>query len=209
MPLSGKPLVAWSIEVSLLADSLDAVFLSTDRSEIAQIGHDLGVEVIQRPRKFGMDTTPMSDVISHAVSEIGDEIDLVLLEPTSPLRYPWEIDAAVALLAENPETIVVTAHSAIEHPELIYVVGNNGDLIPAWSGKHATRRQDRPRALTLNGLIYAISASCAAKSPDLRHHPMKALMTDVERSVSIDYQIDLAKVERWLAGHPNFPHESD
>lgn len=207
--LRGRPLIAWTIEVANLTKSLDSVYVSTDSPRIAEISLALGANIIERPMEYALDTSPMSAVIQHALGEIGTLTDLVLLEPTSPLRYPHEVEDVLFLLAENRQAVVATAHPSVEHPELMYSLGQDKELTSIWNGASTSRRQDRCEVVTLNGLIYAMAADLARKSPELRHHPMRVLVTDVERSISIDSDADLARVGRWLMSNPEFPHRDD
>jgi CMP-N-acetylneuraminic acid synthetase len=44
-PIAGKPLVAWSIEAALAAQSVSRVIVSTDDEEIAGVAREWGAEV--------------------------------------------------------------------------------------------------------------------------------------------------------------------
>ena len=99
LEMSGKPLVAWTIERAISSKYLDMVIVNTDDNEIANISVKYGAEVpFLRPEKLAGDKTPMIDVIIHTIDFLEEEnkaFDYVaLLEPTSPLRKIDEIGRA-------------------------------------------------------------------------------------------------------------------
>lgn len=98
--LSGKPLIAWSIEQALAANGVTDVIVSTDDPEIAAKARELGAQVpFLRPAELATDTAPTEPVMVHALEFMersNDRYDAVmLLQPTSPLRVIGTIDAAI------------------------------------------------------------------------------------------------------------------
>jgi N-acylneuraminate cytidylyltransferase len=70
LPLSGKPLLAWSILAAKRASTVDAVFVSTDDPEIAQMAAAHGAGVIWRPPELAGDTASSESALLHAVEEV-------------------------------------------------------------------------------------------------------------------------------------------
>ena len=107
--ISGKPLIAWSIESAASSKYLDRVIVTTDDNEIAGIAERSGAEVpFIRPENLAGDKTPMLDVVVHAVDFFkAKEITfdyVALLEPTSPLRKPAYQISMVPELFDQPGT---------------------------------------------------------------------------------------------------------
>jgi CMP-N,N'-diacetyllegionaminic acid synthase len=92
----GHPLVSWSIRQAL-ESSVDRVYVSTDDEEIADVSRDYGAVVIERPSELATDSSTLEEVISHAMlSFLTSEItDIVVLQPTSPLRLAADIDNCI------------------------------------------------------------------------------------------------------------------
>jgi CMP-N-acetylneuraminic acid synthetase len=112
LPFNGKPLLAWTAEAAL-ASSLDHVFLSTDATEIAEIGEQNGLAVpFLRPADLANDQVPMLPVLQHLLDWIEAQgihpTGLVLLQPTSPLRMGWHIDEALRMFEENTAESLVS-----------------------------------------------------------------------------------------------------
>ena len=110
-PLAGKPLLLWAIDSAPSADTVTRVVVSTDDDEIAAAAGD--AELLRRPAELAGDDTPMLDVIRHALDHVEPCDVLVLLQPTSPLRRPEQVDEAVRLLLESGADTVV---SVVEVP---------------------------------------------------------------------------------------------
>jgi len=161
VPLAGKPLLAWTCEAARASRSLSRVLLSTDDSQIAEVGRACGVEVpFLRPPELARDDTPSVDVAVHALQWLADHEGwraevLVLLQPTSPLRRAEHIDAAVAELERTGADTVV---SVVEVPHNFHpwsVMKRNGewleDFLPPAPGLDRFRRQNLPRLYARNG----------------------------------------------------------
>lgn len=158
----GKPLLQWSVEHGLSSRYVDRVIVSTDSSEFADIARRSGALVpFLRPAHLSSDTAKSADVVLHAVDfleERGDIFDvLVLLEPTSPLRNPKDIDNAVELLVAEPEAESVVSISRVEahHPSFLMKKNEAGFIEPYLSDFRVVRRQDITQLFFLDGTVYA------------------------------------------------------
>lgn len=108
VPVNGKPLLAYSVEIGRAAPSVARVFVSTDSPRIREIALGLGAEApFLRPASLGEDLSPDLGVFQHWLAflrEAGEPLpEFVLhLRATSPLRSVGMIEAAVALLRNDP-----------------------------------------------------------------------------------------------------------
>jgi CMP-N-acetylneuraminic acid synthetase len=109
LPLGGHPLIAWSIAAGLQAKTVHRTVCSTDDPEIAEVAARYGAEVpFMRPAELAQDDTLDLPVFQHALEwlerEQGWRADVVVqLRPTSPLRFPGQVDAAVRMLLDDPQ----------------------------------------------------------------------------------------------------------
>ena len=103
-PLAGFPLLAWTIAAARAAALVNAVLVSTDDEEVADVARAFGAEVpFLRPAELARDDTPDLPVFEHALRWLGGERGwtpelVVQLRPTSPFRRVGMVDEAVALL---------------------------------------------------------------------------------------------------------------
>ena len=110
--ICGKPLINWSVEAALNARLVDRVVVSTDDQEIADTALKAGAEVpFLRPVELASDTSSTEDAMLHALafeeSEDRHYDAMLLLQPTSPLRRPDTIDAAIThFISSNCNSLV-------------------------------------------------------------------------------------------------------
>lgn len=155
--LAGKPLVVHSIEHALSASTVDAVYVSTEDTEIAAVSKAAGAHVIERPLSLaGGDTATSESALLHALDAIrdsrGNDPDLVVfLQCTSPIRQRDDIDNAVHRLVEQGAD---SLFSACENDRLLWrrVQGQWQSL--NYDYRHRQREQDFPEEYRENGSIY-------------------------------------------------------
>ena len=102
--------MSYSILAGLNAKSVNRAIVSTDDKEIAKIARRYGAEVhFLRPAKNARGSTPDLPVFVHALTWFekheGYLPDVIIhLRPTSPLRHVAQIDNAVQLLLDHPQS---------------------------------------------------------------------------------------------------------
>lgn len=192
--LGNKPLIAWSIDAAKESQYVDHVIVSTDDEEIARVSRECGAHIpFLRPACLAEDTSTSNDVILHALNELTDQFDIViLLQPTSPLRTAMQIDSAIEVL-EGEDVDGVVSVCECEHSPLWSNVlpegGNMGGFIrPEVLGK---RSQDLPKFYRLNGAIYAYKCSSLIANGGIHYSDaVYAYKMPQESSVDIDTHHD-------------------
>jgi len=160
--MAGKPLIYWTIERALSSTYFDNVIVNTDDGEIAEIAEKYGAEVpFLRPKELADDRTPIIDVINHTVEYyrgLNMYFDFIaLLEPTSPLRKPDDIDRAITQLIDREDeadSIVSVGEVHLEHPSIMKKI-SAGQLTPyERDAGIVTRRQELDTVFFPYGVIY-------------------------------------------------------
>lgn len=161
--LHGLPLLGHSLRCATLTEVITRTIVSTDDEQIASVARKLGGDVpFLRPSALAQDDTPMMPVLQHALRSVedaeGTRYDaLLLLDPTSPGRYPADIANAAALLADSPEADGVIACSKPTFNPFWVGVVDRGDGYARRAFDTATtyaRRQDVPPFYRINGALY-------------------------------------------------------
>jgi CMP-N-acetylneuraminic acid synthetase len=204
--LGGRPLLAWSVDAALAAPSVDRVIVSTDDEEIAAVARELGAEVpFLRPSELAADDTPALPVFVHALDRFeaaGEAPELLVhLRPTSPLRPPGLIDAAVELLRADPGADSVRSLSAVtKTPYKMWTVvdGRLEPLLGGWDDELFNRpRQQLPEVWQHDGVLDVVRpATLRAGSMCGRH--VLPLFTPDGCAVDIDEPADLVTAARLL-----------
>jgi CMP-N,N'-diacetyllegionaminic acid synthase len=195
--LSGKPLIAHTIEAARVARSVQRIVVSTESSEIAEVGRQYGAEVpFLRPSELASDETPTLPVLQHVLAQLEategctPEI-IVLLQPTSPLRQAEDIDRAVALLERSGADSVVSLCAAEHHPAWMRRLEGNRVLPFLENEAEYTRRQDMPPVYRLNGAVYVTRRRILMEENRILGLDTRGLVMDAESSVDIDTLLDL------------------
>ncbi len=162
--LGGYPLIAYSIIASKLCKSIDRTIVSTDSHEIAKIAKKYGAEVpFLRPAEFARDASTDIEFVLHTLnwfSENEGEVPeyLVHLRPTTPLRSPEIIDAAIKEIGKNREaTSLRSGHPASESPYKWFLKGADGyfkGILPEYSIDYTNNpRQSFPEVYIPDGYV--------------------------------------------------------
>jgi CMP-N,N'-diacetyllegionaminic acid synthase len=197
-PLGGRPLLAWTVDAARASRSVTRTVVSTDDDEIAAAARDLGAEVLARPAGLAADDTPMRDVVVHALEGLPDAEVLVLLQPTSPLRRPEHVDAAVDLLLETEADSVV---SVVEVPHRYRpgtLMALDGDRLVALAEDYAATRQQKPVVYARNGPAVLVLRPDRIGA-DLYGGDCRAYVMEPRDSIDVDDPFDLELAELLLA----------
>lgn len=205
-PLCGRSLVARAYDVAIASGVLDRVVLSTDDTEIAAHGCDIGVEVpFLRPAAFATDQSPMLDVVLHALDTLSRKEGYVpdavlLLQPTSPLRTVEHIQGALALLKGHDSVCSVIALPQDLSPYYLMKINESGylDFFMA-DGARFTRRQDLPIAYRREGTIFLTRTTVLQVEKSFYGKRCCPLMMDPASVLNIDTAEDWLEAMQRLA----------
>jgi CMP-N,N'-diacetyllegionaminic acid synthase len=222
-PLAGLPLLVHSLRAAERISAVTRCIVSTDDPRIADVARAYGGDVPWlRPAELATDTTPMAPVLRHALvaaeADEGRPYDaLLLLDPTSPVRLPEEVDRAVArLLGSATLDGVVSVSEPTFNPVWVGVRPSptEPDVLERYfpEGAGVTRRQDVPRYLRINGTFYVWTADFVRRLGDSWFDEGRHGMVEVpeSRAFAIDYEGEFLMLEAALAaGAVNLPWLDD
>ena len=204
LPFAGKPLIAHSIEQALACPQIDAVYVSTDDDEIAEVALRYGAQVpYRRPAEMASDQAAKIPAIEHLVAHLeaqGAKIGTVVdLQPTSPLRIQDDLLAAIGHARQSQADLVVSVTEPSHNPYYSMVEVQGDGSLRVSKPADLVRRQDMPEVWGLNGSIYVWQRAALAKAArdgfwSVRIHPSAMPR---ERSVDIDDALDFEWAQ-WL-----------
>lgn len=112
VPLLGKPALAYVIEALKKTKRVTRLIIDTDDLEMAEVGRKAGAEIpFIRPAHLATDTIPHEVVLQYELDFLRKKEGyvpdaVVLIQPTSPLVTPEEIDQCIELLfAEHLDSV--------------------------------------------------------------------------------------------------------
>lgn len=202
--IAGKPMVTHAIEHALQANSINRVILTTDDSEIAQVGIDAGAEVpFLRPTELAQDLSTDYEFVRHALNWLQDNEqycpDLVVqLRPTTPVRDVGLIDRAVELLSSRPDADSLRAVvPACFSPYKMWALSDHGMLSsvlehPDFDEPYNQARQRLPSVYQQDGFIDITRPTTVFDLNSITGR--KILPFFLERvSIDIDYEHELVE----------------
>lgn len=198
-PLCGKPLFLYSLEQALACPLIDAVYVSTDSPELAEMAKAAGAHVpFLRPAELATSEAAKVPVIAHLIETVeaeGIKVGKVVdLDVTAPLRDVDDITQCITLLDENTD-VVITGSEADKNPYFNMVeLAEDGSchLVKQPSGE-VFGRQSAPPAYGLNGSIYVWHRHSLEKG--LWKGKNKFYCLPRERGIDIDHPVDFALAE--------------
>ncbi len=204
--VGGKPLIAWSIQCALASLSVERVIVTTDSKAIAAMAVELGAESpFLRPPELASDDTPGIAPVLHALQWIRDNegglpLYSIVLQPTSPLRAPEDIDGAMELAGKREADAVVSVVSTERHPCWMKTLDSTGRMNNFMPGREVPfRRQDLPDVYALNGAIYLARSEFLLREEGWYSENTYGYVMPVERSLDVDTPWDLELADMLLS----------
>lgn len=198
--LAGKPLMAYTIESALQSRYIDEVMVSTDSDIYAAIAKEYGASVpFLRSDKNAADTASSLDAVIEVLDEY-EKVDqcfenIVILQPTSPLRTYKNIDEAFKLFYEKKADSIVSVCECEHSPLLCNTLSDDFNLFGFLKNEYMTGRQELGKYYRLNGAIYISRVKVLKKICSFYGKSSYAYIMDQKESVDIDTELDFEYAE--------------
>ena len=151
--INGIPMFVWSIiHAKYAAEKNDIICVSSDSQDYLDLATKWGAETRLRPAKLASDTAPTEPVIKDVINQydLEDNDNIILLEPTTPLRSKDSLDYLKRLIEHGEESIL----SAKKVYEFEWEKLDNDYFKPSFAER--PRRQDMNPKYIENGSIYLV-----------------------------------------------------
>ena len=188
---NSKPLIYWSIKTALNSNYIDRVIVSTDDEEIAEVAKLHSAEVpFLRPKRFAEDDSPSIDPVIHALENIPNIEDLLLLQPTSPIREPHHIEEIFKLRSKFNSDSAVSISLSKKPIDLFFKLSDQKNIIPFSNKIRSLPRQYYDDTYTLNGSLYLSSKESLFSNKSFLTPKTIGYLMPEEYSIDIDTQLD-------------------
>lgn len=209
-PLSGKPLIGYAIETALACERFEAVIVSTDSPEIAEVARSFGARVpFLRPAELSGDTASEWLAWRHAIRCVeateGPFDVFASLPTTSPFRNVSDVRACLAMLAQDPAAdIVITGRRAERSPyfNMVRLDAEHYAHVVIPPEQHLVRRQDAPQVYDVTTVAYVARPSFILSADKLWDGKVRMLEVPTERALDIDTPHDFFLAECIAQAHP-------
>ena len=196
--LAGKPLVLWAATAAVEAESIDEVYVATDCQDVRDVVQQSGlpIRLIDRDPSTCLDTATTESAMLDFMSKVDFDV-LVLLQATSPLTSPNDIDRAVAQLAQPGVDSVV---SCVEWKRFFWsndTLAKPINYVPA----QRPRRQDFDGWQMENGAIYVTPREVLEKYECRVGQSPSTITMPPHTAVEIDEPDDWVILENFMMRH--------
>ena len=187
--LCGKPLIAYSIEAALNAETITRVIVSTEDTEISEIAQAFGAEVpFLRPKELAGDRAHIGDAIKYTLDLLEQEgfrPDVVVqLYPTHLFRNPNLLNFLIGKLI-NGYVLVKTVKPIFLNPLNMFFIPKRNRLLPLIASNGKGRAQSMV-CYRSYGLFYGYNLTGGARRNIYLHK-----LTDPISLIDIDTYSDL------------------
>lgn len=201
-PISGRPLVYWTVKAACGCKYIDKVFVATDSDKIKETveGFKEGseAEFFKKAEVIGRSAESASDTASteFAMLEFADKMEfdnIVLVQATSPLLVSSDLDRGFeAFGEENVDSVL----SVVRQKRFHWGNDENGFAHPTnYDVFHRPRRQEFDGYLVENGAFYISSKEDLLKSKNRVSGNIKAVEMNEDTFFEIDEPSDWVIIE--------------
>ena len=188
---NSKPLIYWSIKIALESNKVDRVIVSTEDEEIADIARSFSAEVpFMRPKKYALDNSSGLEPIMHTLEMIPSINDLLLLQPTSPLRRLEDIDGIFDQRSKLDSDSAVSLTLSKKPRDFFFQLDNNMKIISNRDTLSIKPRQEYKKNFYLNGSLYLSTKESIIKNKSLVTPRTVGYIMPEEYSIDIDTPLD-------------------
>lgn len=197
---NSKPLIYWSIQTALKSNFIDRVVVTTEDEEIANIARSYSAEVpFLRPEELSKDDSPGIDPVIHALEQMTDVQEVLLLQPTSPFRQTKHIEEIFGLRKKWNADSAVSISKSKKHFDLFFKMNSDYQIIPYTKDFKALPRQKYSDIFTLNGSLYLSSRESIFTHKSFFPPKTVGYLMSEEYSLDIDSKFDWEIAEYIMA----------
>jgi len=191
--INGMPMLAYSITAALLS-KVDEVWVSSDSDEILEVSRRYGAKLMKRPPEFAKDDSSTESVILHFLKQRKYVNTVILIQPTSPMILPEDIDNGLdkfindgydSLFSASKTNDVLLWNSKIQPLNYNYK-------------KRGTRQTRKNFTLHENGAFFIFNRRLFFKNKNRLGGKIGYSEMPYWRSFQIDSREDLANVKKLM-----------
>jgi len=202
--LLGKPMIAYTIEAALKSKYISEVIISTDCKEIEEIALRLGAKsYFLRPEYLASDEAKAVDTYIYTIEKLNSDFNhtinnIIILQPTSPLRTTEDIDNAIELFKKKHADSVIS-YTEEHHPIVWHKYITKEKKFTNIFDDSILNRQEIKKSYYPNGAIFIFKYDLI-KHKTYYNENSYAYIMPRERSIDIDEEIDFKFAEFLMKG---------
>lgn len=184
--LNGIPLLAHSILFAKKHSFIDAVYVTTNDEIIKKTAIEFGAYIIDRPENLSGDFEPTVSAMKHVLQNIAPVENVILLQPTNPLRPENLLNQAFNIyLEKNCDSLFTVSRN---HQKLGKI---NDNKFQPYNYEIGQRSQDLEPLFFENGLLYICKSRLIFDGKIISTNAFPFEVNHIYANVDIDTQEDL------------------
>jgi CMP-N,N'-diacetyllegionaminic acid synthase len=199
LDFNGKPLISWTIEAALNCKNISNVIVTTDDEDILAMNLKYQTVVFdRRPDGLALDSTPTLDVVIELMNRYQNQYafdNLVLLQPTSPLRNSEHIEEAFRLYEASEKKQLVSVRKLQD--SLNHIILNLPNEKVILTNKIVQLKQFSDLKV-LNGAIYISDGKYLREQNTFLGSSLELYEMDEFSSVDIDSEQDWKRADSYF-----------
>lgn len=196
MLLGDIPLLAHSILFAKKNSFIDQVYVTTNDEKIKEIALKYGAKVIDRPKNLSGDFEPTVSALKHVLQNIETVDNVILLQPTNPLRPEnLLIEAFDIFLKNNCDSLFTVTRN---HQKFGKIIDNK---FQPFNYKIGQRSQDLEPLYFENGLLYITKSKLILDDIIISENAFPFQVNHIFANVDIDTQDDFDFAEYLLTNN--------
>ena len=189
--IKGKKLIDYTIDAAKKTKQISKIIISTDINSLLKKNTKREI-YIKRPKIIANDTASTEGVIFHVLKYLKDknikELNLILLQPTSPFRNNFDIENSIKLFEKKK---LDSLFSAFKNKFLVWK-NDKKKLKPInYKIKNRQRRQDSKSLIVENGAIFIFKYQKFLKKKVRLFGKIGCFIMSKKNSLEIDDDFDL------------------
>ena len=189
--LNGKTLIERSVSCAMKSGCFEKIVISSDDRDIIDEAVRNGAEApFIRPAELATDTATSASVVLHAIQHIGEASNIMLLQPTSPLRLPCDIIESFRLFLGHEAHSLVSVSTGIGSTQNLFKLHNNH--------LHQLNSINPGNKVALPGAIYLFEVNWFKKYAEFIREDTLAYRMPEERSIDIDTLDEFESASKFL-----------
>lgn len=213
MDVDRHPLLAYTISAAINSEVFDAVIVSTNSNEYADIAKYYGADVpFLRPIEFSGDLSPDIEWVKYTLNELrerGRSFDqFSILRPTSPFRTEATIRRAMTQFSKCPYADSIRAvEICTQHPAKMWTIVDDL-LIPVLPVQpegvewYSSPTQSLPKVWVQNASLEIAKTECVTELNSISGRKILAFKTNFPEGIDINTSADVLVLRSIIGQSP-------
>jgi CMP-N,N'-diacetyllegionaminic acid synthase len=203
--VNGVPLIEYTINFAQKLTNKTNILVSTDSPRIAEVSQAAGATCpFLRPKELSTDLIGDIPVLRHALNSYqdlnGKSYELILmLQPTSPVRYEHQVREAISKLIENNYDSLISISSVPRkfHPLKQFEISRDKLQVFSERAFEIKARQQLNTSYIRNGVLYLFTAKFINSSNYVLSDNTGSIIVE-EKWFNIDELNDIEEFENYI-----------